>query len=112
MSGDKFIKDEKFNPEKFYEHAFGIIASDDSPVEIHLSFTPLQAEYVLSQPLHHSQKTISLSENETVIKLYLSITHDFVMQLLSYGAEMKVMKPKELRNRIRTEVARLEKLYN
>ncbi|MCY7410041.1 MAG: WYL domain-containing protein, partial [Chitinophagales bacterium] len=111
MKGDKFIRDKKFDPQLFYKNAYGIIVSDDSPQEIRLSFTPLQAEYILSQKLHDSQKIISHTEKETVISLYLAITHDFIMQLLSYGAEVRVLKPNGLVRRLKDEVEKLRELY-
>jgi hypothetical protein len=50
-----------------------------------LSFDDYQGKYIKSLPLHESQQTISDSENELQIKLKLYITHDFIMELLSYG---------------------------
>ena len=73
-----------------------------------LSFTPFQANYIKSFPLHHSQQVISENEKECRIKLHVYITHDFVMELLSMGENVKVLKPAGLINEIKRvyEVAR------
>jgi predicted DNA-binding transcriptional regulator YafY len=44
-------------------------------------------------PLHHTQEVIANNEKELRIKLKLCITHDFIMELLSYGDTLKVIKP-------------------
>lgn len=59
-----------------------------------------QANYVKSLPLHYSQKIIVENETECVIELFMSPTYDFVMALLSIGAEAKVIEPESLRKEV------------
>jgi predicted DNA-binding transcriptional regulator YafY len=62
-------------------------------------------------PLHHSQKIIFENETECVIELYMSPTYDFVMELLSMGAEVKVIEPKILQEEIRGKLEATLGLY-
>jgi predicted DNA-binding transcriptional regulator YafY len=93
------------NPEKAFQKfkdSFGVIASEnEEPAEIVLSFTPFQGKYIKSLPLHHSQKIQIDNETETVISLYIYATHDFIMELLSYGKEVKVVSPIWLKQKLK-----------
>ena len=48
--------------------------------------------------MHHSQKIIIDNERECRIELLIYPTYDFVMELLSLGAEVKVIEPKSLQD--------------
>ncbi len=85
-----------FNAENMFSDCFGIINSEHTlPQRISLLFSKVQGQYIKSYPLHHSQKVVE-NEHEIVIELYLKITHDFIMELLSFGEHLKVLKPKQL----------------
>ncbi len=82
---------------KKFQHYYGIIGSDDeAPTEVMLAFTSFQAKYVKSLPLHSSQKIVLENPEETQISLCIFPTHDFIMELLSFGAEVKVLEPEWL----------------
>lgn len=61
-----------------------------------MSLDPFQGKYIKSLPLHHSQQILIDNEEELQIKLSLLITHDFVMELLSFGENVTVLKPASL----------------
>ncbi|MEO6883254.1 MAG: WYL domain-containing protein [Bacteroidia bacterium] len=93
----KFLYPKEFNLEENYKYCFGIISPDDGNVEeIILSFNPLQGKYIKSLPLHETQQIIEDTKKELRIKLKLYITFDFIMELLSYGEDVKVIQPKSL----------------
>src|SRR5690606_2545659 len=81
--------------ENLFSACFGIILPEQGQQqeEITLSFTPFQGKYIKSLPLHESQLVLTDDENELQIKLHMYITHDFVMELLSYGDRVRVLKP-------------------
>ena len=90
------------NIEENYRYYFGILSPDDEDLQdIVLSFDPVQGKYVKSLPLHHTQQIIIDNEEELQVKLKLYITHDFVMELLSYSDSMKVLQPASLANTLR-----------
>lgn len=102
-----FIFPENFNVEENYRYCFGIICPDeDAPHEIVLSFDPLQGKYIKSLPLHETQKVIVDNENELQIGLKLYLTHDFIMELLSFGSSVKVLQPQTLVDIIKEELGK------
>lgn len=93
-----------FDVHQLYRHSFGIIASDgDEPQEVILSFTPFQGMYIKSLPLHHTQEILKDNNDELLIRIRVCITHDFIMELLSFGAELKVIAPDTLVTLIKDE---------
>lgn len=91
-----------FNVNDHYKYCFGIISPNDNPLEeVILSFTEEQGKYIKTLPLHHTQEILIDTKKEFRIKLQLYITHDFKMELLSYGDQVKVIEPKSLEEDIK-----------
>ncbi len=100
----KFAVPTTFDKNNFFKYSYGIITpKEDNLEEVILLFDPEQGKYIKSLPLHTSQEILVDNEKELRIKLKLYITHDFVMELLSYGNNVKVLQPVSLANRMRDE---------
>ena len=85
-----------------YRYCFGIISPNgEEPQDIILSFDPFQGKYIKTLPLHDTQQVLVDNDKETRIKLKLCLTHDLLMELLSFGDNMKVIEPKSLANDIK-----------
>jgi predicted DNA-binding transcriptional regulator YafY len=96
-----FVYPSNFNIEKHFEFCFGIISPNgEVPQKILLSFDSHQGKYIKTLPLHQSQHILKDSENELQIELTLCITHDFIMELLSYGNTVKILSPSILKEKI------------
>jgi predicted DNA-binding transcriptional regulator YafY len=97
-----FVLPANYSAEESYRYCFGIISPNDkNPQEIILSFDPFQGKYIKTLPLHETQQVIIDNEDELQIKLNLHITHDLLMELLSFGNNVKVLKPELLANEIK-----------
>lgn len=91
-----------YNIEQRYRYCFGIISPNDAtPQEIILSFDPFQGKYIKTLPLHETQEILEDNDQELKIKLKLFLTHDLMMELLSFGDNMKVIEPKQLADEIK-----------
>lgn len=91
-----------FNIEDNYRYCFGIISpNDEEPQDIILSFEPTQGKYIKTLPLHSSQQILINNDDELRVKLKLCVTFDLVMELLSFGDNIKVIKPQSLADDIR-----------
>ena len=109
----KFIWPENFNPNEMFRNYFGIINSGNKKSEeIILSFDAFQGKYIKSFPLHDSQEIMEDSTKGLKIKLKLFVTHDLVMELLSYGETLKVIKPASLKTIIRKSAQKMVDRYN
>ena len=93
----------EFNAKDIFRSCFGIISpGDKSPEEIVLAFKAFQGKYIKSLPLHQSQEIIKDNDDELQVKLKLCITYDFIMELLSFGNDVKVLKPENLMLEVKT----------
>ena len=101
ISRIKFERTADFDLTEDYEHSFGIInATGEKAAQVELSFTPREGRYVKSLPLHHSQKLLRETKEETVFSYFIIPTYDFRQEILSYGDQVKVLKPASLKNAI------------
>jgi predicted DNA-binding transcriptional regulator YafY len=104
----RFKFPENFDVTTYYKHCFGIVGPNaENPENIILSFTPFQGKYIKSLPLHESQTVLIDNEIEFRIKLKLFLTHDFYMEVLSFGENVKVIEPQSLINRLKTTVEKI-----
>lgn len=86
-----------FSVKEYFRHCFGIIHPDDlQPEKVILTFDPDQGKYIKSLPLHGSQQILADNTQEFRIQLELYITFDFVMEIRSYGPDVKVIQPDSL----------------
>jgi len=101
------FKSEEFDGAEYLKYAFGItVVNDEEPEEVILSFTPIQGKYIKTLPLHSSQKVIIDDETEFRISLKICLTHDFKMELLSMGENVKVISPQRLIDDIKSTYER------
>ena len=97
ISKKHFPAPEDFNTGRYYRHCFGIIGPNgQEPEEVILSFDPIQGKYIKSLPLHDSQEILKDDDEELLIRLKLVLTHDFLMELLSHGDNIRVVAPVKL----------------
>ena len=112
ITNQKFTQTSIYNVEENFRYCFGIISpNEEEPKDIVLSFNNFQGKYIKSLPLHHTQTIVLDNEEELQIKLKLCITHDFVMELLSFGNNVKVVQPQILKDEIKVALAKALKQY-
>ena len=97
----KYVQDNNFSADIYFEHSLGITVYDKLPNEIIIETNPVLSKYLMSQPIHHSQKIIEINPNGNhVFGYYLLITYELKMVLMGFGKECKIIAPKELKKEI------------
>lgn len=94
--------DEPFDGDSYYKNSIGVTVLDEKHVDrIILRIEAKHAPYVLTKPLHHSQKTKEILKNGDVI-IELSVHQNFELErvILGYGEAMQVIKPTSLKRKI------------
>jgi hypothetical protein len=108
----KFHFPEDVNPSEYFMNCYGITSFDDlEPEKIILSFNSLQGKYVKSYPIHDSQKVIADNETELKISLEVFQTQELLMELLSYGENMRVIRPVGLVRKITEIIKNMSQYY-
>jgi predicted DNA-binding transcriptional regulator YafY len=112
ISKKKFQVPTDFSIPEYFKNCFGIMGPNEKKAkEIILSLDPVQGKYIKSMPLHESQEILIDSVDELRIKLTLYITHDFYMELLSMGEDVKVIQPVTLVKKLKTTYYNCLSLY-
>jgi predicted DNA-binding transcriptional regulator YafY len=90
-----------FDHKEFYRNTVGIYAPQEEPVEVVLQFSKDQGHYITSQPIHHSQQIVSDTGKYTTISLKVTPTYELYSLILAWSPDVKVIKPKELQEKIK-----------
>lgn len=102
-----------FDVNEHFKYSFGIISANESkPEVVILSFVPIQGKYIKSLPLHESQQILIDNDIEFRVQLTVYLTHDFLMELLSYGENLKVIQPSSLVESIKSTFKNALKQYD
>ncbi len=109
------ITNTKFKPilydvEQEFKHAFGVETYEPAE-KIVLQFSPQQGKYAKTFPLHQSQEIVIENLDFMQISLFMHPTNDFIMELLKFGADVKIIEPKTLQKEMKTRIQNALKLY-
>lgn len=89
-----------FNPEEYFRNSFGVIAPTGEPPKIIMELSRHQAQYIITQPLHHSQVLEAEKDQSMVFSLRLHPTIEFIQWILSMGSEILIHEPDNLRKKV------------
>lgn len=90
------------NPDTYFQHIIGAAVPEDAAVEtIHLRFSTSRAPYVRTKPLHPKQQIVTDTAAGMDVVLHLIPTQELMTQLLGYGADLKVLAPASLQEKMR-----------
>lgn len=93
--------------EAYFEDIIGVTNPENQEVErIVLRFTTSRLPYVLSKPLHGSQRL-----KDGFIHLELKVNRELISLLLSYGPDVEILEPILLRDTISTEIKKMQAIY-
>lgn len=91
-----------FDPKSWFKDVIGVTVSPTMKAqEILLFVTHQHAPYVMTKPLHHSQKLVD--KDHYGITISLQVQHNFELEklILGFGEGVQVMKPEKLKRRIK-----------
>lgn len=98
-------------PTAFFAHLLGVSILPQAELQkIRLRFAKTRLPYVLTKPLHSSQEIEQDSEGP-VVGLTLIPTRELITLLLSFGADVEVIDPSQLREQLRVELERALNKY-
>lgn len=110
-----FAIPDDFDAETYFRDSFGIVFSQGEVKHIAIKTSARQAKYFRALPLHQSQSEM-IHDAFSIFYYKLRITPDFVQELLSYGPQITVLEPPELKammiNSLQETLAGYENLSN
>ena len=107
-----------FVPKQFFAAYYGVFRSEQ-PCLIHIEVAPRAAMFLRSLPLHTSQHELSEQETSgyhhtegyTIFEYFVAPTFDFIQQLRTFGAELRVLAPASLAEKMVEEAKKTLEIY-
>jgi predicted DNA-binding transcriptional regulator YafY len=96
--------EQNFNPDLFYKNVVGVTVNTGlQPRRIELWIDASNAPYVITKPIHNSQRLIKQNEDGSII-VHLFIIHNYELEriLLGFGDSLEVLRPEHLRERMKS----------
>jgi predicted DNA-binding transcriptional regulator YafY len=95
QTGKTFARPEKFSLEKRLRDSFGV-HSGEGTFEVVLRFNARVADYIREKKWHESQQLRELKDGGVELRLKLSSLLEIERWVLSWGGDVRVVKPREL----------------
>ena len=112
-SKEAYLITKGFNSKNYFKDSFGITRKlNEEPLELVLRFNKKNLHYVLSNPLHHSQKIVKQTKDSLTISICVYESDELNMQVLSYGAGVEVISPALYKDYISGIIKEMYKVYN
>ncbi|MEJ7646159.1 MAG: WYL domain-containing protein [Chryseolinea sp.] len=108
----KYIDNGKFDANEYYKEIIGVTVNEGNrPETVHLAIDRSSAPYVITKPLHHTQKVLSTSSGGIEITINVILNYELEREILGFGECITVIKPKKLRERIEGKLRKAINLY-
>lgn len=103
----------EFDVEKYYKNVIGVTVNTGlQPRKIELWIDATNAPYVMTKPMHSTQRLIKTNEDGSIIIHLLIIeNYEFERLILGFGNGIEVLQPESLRKRIKTILERSVQRY-
>ncbi len=111
---NKDFVDISFDPEEYYKNVIGVTVNTGlQPRVVQLWIDAKNAPYVITKPLHQSQRLLQTNDDGSIIiNLFLIENYELERVLLGFGDSLEVLKPERLRNRMKQILERGIKRYD
>lgn len=108
----KFIDNTEIDFQHYFDDMIGVSRNvDDTPQYVELFVADSQLPYILSKPLHHSQRIIDYCEDGAVIRIKVILNFELEQLILSLGDLVKVLSPSAFVEKISSRIDRSANFY-
>lgn len=109
---DRYEDHFDFDPGEYYKNVIGVTVEPTSPAEeIKLLFNHKTAPYVLTKPIHASQKTVKVTGDGVVLSVLVQHNFELEKEILSFGENVKVLSPLHLKRSISSRLVNAAENY-
>ncbi len=104
MEKEKFQKPD-FDVNAFFKDVIGVTKSlNDTPKEVVLKIAKEHAPYVLTKPIHPSQKILKTEPDGVIFSLEVILNYELEREIMGFGEQLKVLSPRRLSGRIQSKM--------
>ena len=107
----KYKPNSELDFSEFFEDVVGVTVPESDVEQVDIRVSLGLWPYLASKPLHGSQKVLHKEKEAVIVRLSVKLNYELQSLLLSYGDELEVLGPTELRTTLRERVKTLAKHY-
>lgn len=109
---EKYQKNNKIDWQEYFEDIIGVTKPTDAePEKVVLHFKGRTGKYMITKPLHGSQKSKPLDNNTLEVTLDIIINYELERLILSYAESVVVIQPLSLAETIKSRLEEALKQY-
>jgi predicted DNA-binding transcriptional regulator YafY len=108
---EAYLVNSEFDFRYYFEDFIGTTRYDGASVEITLRFCAGRAPYVLTKPLHMTQKAKYDANGELIVRITVIPNPELDSLVLSFGPDVEVVKPRSYRDRIQAKLEHAAEQY-
>ncbi|HAD97635.1 MAG TPA: phytanoyl-CoA dioxygenase [Cryomorphaceae bacterium] len=92
-----------FDVQSYFKDVVGVTVNQgDKPENIILFVDRSNAPYVITKPIHPSQKVLESNKFGIVISLHVQLNYELEREILGFGPQMKVLAPDHFKRRMKS----------
>lgn len=103
-TGESFAQRPGLDIDTYFAHTVGVSVTDQPPERVVLRATRHRAPYLMTKPIHRSQRVKVERERYVELTLDVQLTFELESALLAFGPDVQVVAPASLRRRLRAAV--------
>lgn len=109
----------KFEPcdidlDEYFDEVVGVTVTKNEPVKVVLKVAKKRLPYIITKPIHPSQTELKDCETEDFgfVRLHVRPNRELESLILSFGEQVEVLEPMDLRQRIASQIQELNNKYS
>ncbi len=111
-TGNRYIESD-INWMDYFDEMIGVTKKGETePVKIILKFSEQRIKYVLTKPLHRTQKPDRSDTTGLTIQIEVIPNLELYQTLLSFGPDVEVISPATIREVVMNKISAMQKNYN
>ena len=112
QSSEKYIENITLDFKEYFEDIVGVsFTPGEKPIKIKLRINNEVTPYVLTKPLHGSQKKTESKADGTIIEIEVIPNIELRQLILSYGEGIEVISPKSFRDQMKKVIDNMNRKY-
>ena len=108
-----YLVNDDFKAEEYFKDVIGVtVDQNQKPSKVVLSVSHKHASYVITKPLHSSQKVIAKDNYGVTVELLVQHNFELEKEILGLGEGVMVLAPESLKRSITNRLSEAVELYN
>lgn len=111
QSSHHYLANKEVDLQNYFKDVIGVTVTNQETDEVMIKVDNSNAPYVLTKPLHHSQKTIETTKTHIVVSIKVQWNFELEREILGFGESMQIIAPPRLKRKIKSRARKMLDLY-